>query len=105
GTLSQDKNELLFSEFGINYNEEPEIFKKGSVVIRDKELIDVVDSKGVVTKRTKTIVKVVHRDIIKEKFWDEHPEILRGKVTRSERKALLQEQREVELAAEPEASL
>ncbi|KAJ1884149.1 tRNA-His guanylyltransferase, partial [Kickxella alabastrina] len=105
GTLSQDKNELLFSEFGINYNDEPEIFKKGSVVIRDKELIDVVDSKGVVTKRTKIIVKVVHRDIIKEKFWDEHPEILRGKVTRSERKALLQEQREVELAAEPEASL
>lgn len=35
GTLSADKNEILFSKFHINYNNEPEIFKKGSVVFRD----------------------------------------------------------------------
>lgn len=35
GTVSSDKNELLFSRFGINYNNEPEIYKKGSVVFRD----------------------------------------------------------------------
>lgn len=34
GTLAADKNEILFSKFGINYNNEPEIFKKGSVVYR-----------------------------------------------------------------------
>jgi tRNA(His) guanylyltransferase len=35
GTLASDKNEILFSRFGINYNNEPEIYKKGSVVFRD----------------------------------------------------------------------
>lgn len=35
GTLAADKNEILFSRFKINYNNEPEIFKKGSVVFRD----------------------------------------------------------------------
>ena len=35
GTLAKDKNEILFSRFGINYNNEPEMYKKGSVVFRD----------------------------------------------------------------------
>jgi tRNA(His) guanylyltransferase len=35
GTYSADKNEILFSKFSINYNNEPEMFKKGSVVFRD----------------------------------------------------------------------
>ena len=35
GTLAADKNEILFSRFNMNYNNEPEIYKKGSVVFRD----------------------------------------------------------------------
>ena len=35
GTFSNDKNELLFSRFGINYNDEDAIWRKGSVVFRD----------------------------------------------------------------------
>lgn len=35
GTVSSDKNEILFSRFGINYNNEPEIYRKGSCVYRD----------------------------------------------------------------------
>lgn len=35
GTVSSDKNELLFTRFGINYNNEPEMYKKGSVIFRD----------------------------------------------------------------------
>ncbi|CAO2657987.1 Nn.00g072470.m01.CDS01 [Neocucurbitaria sp. VM-36] len=35
GTVSSDKNEILFKEFGINYNNEPEFFKKGTVLYRD----------------------------------------------------------------------
>lgn len=35
GTVSGDKNEILFSKFKINYNNEPEMYKKGSVVFRD----------------------------------------------------------------------
>ncbi|KAF1851499.1 Thg1-domain-containing protein [Cucurbitaria berberidis CBS 394.84] len=35
GTVSSDKNEILFKDFGINYNNEPECFKKGTVLYRD----------------------------------------------------------------------
>ncbi|OAL54041.1 Thg1-domain-containing protein [Pyrenochaeta sp. DS3sAY3a] len=35
GSVSSDKNEILFKEFGINYNNEPECFKKGTVLYRD----------------------------------------------------------------------
>ena len=35
GSVAADKNEILFSRFKINYNNEPEIYKKGSVVFRD----------------------------------------------------------------------
>ncbi|EXJ68625.1 uncharacterized protein A1O5_08419 [Cladophialophora psammophila CBS 110553] len=35
GTVSSDKNEILFSRFGINYNDEPDMYKKGSVVLRE----------------------------------------------------------------------
>jgi tRNA(His) 5'-end guanylyltransferase len=40
GTVSSDKNELLFKEFGINYNNEPDCFKKGTVLYRDVSLSD-----------------------------------------------------------------
>ncbi|KAL7780184.1 hypothetical protein CFE70_010206 [Pyrenophora teres f. teres 0-1] len=35
GTVSSEKNEILFKEFGINYNNEPDCFKKGTVLYRD----------------------------------------------------------------------
>lgn len=35
GSVSGDKNEILFKRFGINYNNEDEMYKKGSVVFRD----------------------------------------------------------------------
>ena len=38
GTVSADKNEILFSRYGINYNNELEMFRKGSVVFREYEL-------------------------------------------------------------------
>ena len=33
GTLSGEKNEILFSEFRINYNEEPAQFRKGTTLV------------------------------------------------------------------------
>ncbi|CAI8508566.1 unnamed protein product [Hanseniaspora opuntiae] len=41
GTLSKDKNEILFKECGINYNDEPEIFKKGSLINKKGEILHV----------------------------------------------------------------
>ncbi|ETN41767.1 uncharacterized protein HMPREF1541_03704 [Cyphellophora europaea CBS 101466] len=37
GTVSSDKNEMLFSRFGINYNNEPDMYRKGSCVFREYE--------------------------------------------------------------------
>eukprot|EP00347_Sterkiella_histriomuscorum_P017049 403350856 len=34
GTLTKDKNEIMFTEFGINYNNIDEIFKRGSIWLR-----------------------------------------------------------------------
>lgn len=33
GTVSSDKNELLFTEFGTNYNDLPQMHRKGTVII------------------------------------------------------------------------
>ncbi|PHH92838.1 hypothetical protein CDD83_4510 [Cordyceps sp. RAO-2017] len=99
GTLASDKNEILFSRFQINYNNEPDMFRKGSVVFRDYELVDpeshqVADemdnlaepaqqSKSQTEKerrrRSKARVVVEHLDIIKDEFWDMRPWILSNK--------------------------
>nr|CAH8849294.1 unnamed protein product [Trichobilharzia regenti] len=63
GTLSSDKNELLFSQFNCNYNNEPELYRKGTVLFRNKE------------GKHCTIEKA-NIDIIKDEFWDKHPHIL-----------------------------
>lgn len=34
GTVTKEKNELLFTRFGINYNAMPEVFRKGSIVYK-----------------------------------------------------------------------
>ena len=39
GTVAADKNGILFSRFGINYNNEPEMYRKGSVVFREVRLL------------------------------------------------------------------
>ncbi|CCF58972.1 hypothetical protein KAFR_0F03760 [Kazachstania africana CBS 2517] len=46
GTLSSDKQEILFKDCGINYNNEPEMFKKGSLITNKGEIlhIDVIKS-------------------------------------------------------------
>ena len=91
GTLSAEKNEILFSRFGINYNNEPEMYKKGSIVIREtKELIlQRMNSRPdtISTSLTKKQVEemtdgtyetvVLHCDVIRDKpFWEEHPTLL-----------------------------
>jgi len=54
GTLSGDKNEMLFTEFNINYNTEPEFFKKGTTLIRDsyEEIVSKKDKDGNRTSET-----------------------------------------------------
>ncbi|MCJ1333966.1 tRNA-His guanylyltransferase [Thelotrema lepadinum] len=95
GTVSSDKNEILFSKFGINYNNEPERFKKGTIVYRNYENehgnesqpLDTTSSKDhKVTSKTqrekerkrkqKAQITVDNVDIIKDTFWDGKPWLL-----------------------------
>ncbi|AOA61351.1 tRNA(His) guanylyltransferase [Komagataella phaffii CBS 7435] len=87
GTLSSDKNEILFTELGINYNDEAEIYKKGTVLIREWELKDDQPSlnERELSKRQKdrlrkkfrkAKIQKYHIDIINEGFWNERPWLL-----------------------------
>ncbi|TVY18958.1 tRNA(His) guanylyltransferase [Lachnellula arida] len=101
GSVAADKNEILFSRFKINYNNEPDMYKKGSVVFRDYELVEpgsvseVVDEDSAKTieqlelsktqeekdrkRRAKAIITVQHVDIIKDEFWERRPWLLSNK--------------------------
>ena len=35
GTVASDKHEILYSEFKMNYNNEADVFKKGSIIYRE----------------------------------------------------------------------
>lgn len=75
GTLSSDKNELLHSSFNINYNNLPEIYRKGSVLIKQEIDFKTLNQKGVEVVRKKKVVTILHADIIYNKFWEEHSEL------------------------------
>uniref|UniRef100_A0A8C4Q403 tRNA(His) guanylyltransferase n=1 Tax=Eptatretus burgeri TaxID=7764 RepID=A0A8C4Q403_EPTBU len=93
GTMTGDKNEILFSEFGTNYNKEPEVFRKGTTLIWQKAekktvtqlpktQVSRLDELGSAStylsksqKRHRAVV-ALNVDIIGEDFWQEHQEIL-----------------------------
>lgn len=76
GTLTDFKNELLFTEFGINYSNLPQRFRKGSVVVRQESEVTTTNSSGEQVKRMKRLPTVLHVDLIRDEFWREHPDIL-----------------------------
>ncbi|KAK0751476.1 tRNA guanylyltransferase [Schizothecium vesticola] len=100
GTYSADKHEILFSRFSVNYNNEPEILRKGSVIFRDYELVEPDSTQNIMLeveklaepvqqsktqaekdkkKRAKAPIVVQHLDIIKDDFWDRRPWLLSNK--------------------------
>lgn len=107
GTVAGDKNEILYSRFGINYNNEDVMFRKGTVVYRayddeggqqrgedgerksGKEGANTdgvrleAPSKTQMEKERKRKVKariaVEHVDIIGDAFWEARPYILAGR--------------------------
>ncbi|XP_062331823.1 probable tRNA(His) guanylyltransferase isoform X1 [Osmerus eperlanus] len=84
GTLAADKNEILFSEFDINYNKEPLVHRKGTALIWEKHEETVTkrvklpneEEKEVQVVRPRRRVHAHHCDLIGEEFWEEHPDIL-----------------------------
>lgn len=69
GTFSADKHELLFSQFGINYNNELELFKKGTTLLRKKV-------KHPMKSKSKQIVLPLNVDMIADSFWAMNNEVL-----------------------------
>ncbi|XP_067044106.1 probable tRNA(His) guanylyltransferase isoform X2 [Acropora muricata] len=76
GTVSSDKNEILFSEFNINYNNLPQMYRKGSVLIWEKMSDPSDSSQGNNFQKTRRQVALRHTDIIGDTFWNEHGDIL-----------------------------
>lgn len=76
GTLSSDKNEILFKEFNINYNNEPIMFRKGTTLLRKK--VKLADGKSL------SLIVPVFEDMIGDKFWETHTELLDSKVKHSD---------------------
>lgn len=69
GTFAKDKNEILFQRFGINYNEENAIYRKGSVIFGD---YGSDRSNG----KARSRIETAHVDIMKDDFWTAHPWLL-----------------------------
>ncbi|KAF9809508.1 hypothetical protein SFRURICE_020805 [Spodoptera frugiperda] len=69
GTVSADKNEILFQEFQINYNNEPEIFKRGTLLVRKTIPNNNLDKQN-------NVIVDTHDDMLKDRFWTEHKIIL-----------------------------
>lgn len=69
GTLSSDKNEILFSEFNINYNNEHVMFRKGSTLLKKKV-------KHPNNGKLRTVIVPLHVDMIQDCFWLTNQEIL-----------------------------
>ncbi|TFK99497.1 tRNAHis guanylyltransferase [Pterulicium gracile] len=83
GTISSQKQEILFSRFGVNYSKVPERFRKGSVIVRDlisePQPESNVEGDGGHThsprkkrkdkSKPQYTIQILHCDIIKDDFW------------------------------------
>jgi tRNA(His) guanylyltransferase len=76
GTVSADKNEILFAQFQINYNNLPQLFRKGSVLYRKRVEEEITAKDGKPSVRLRWRVVCEHRDIIGDEFWRDNPHLL-----------------------------
>ncbi|XP_017841503.2 probable tRNA(His) guanylyltransferase [Drosophila busckii] len=72
GTLSAAKNELLFTEFGINYNNVPAMYRKGTILMRKR----VHEADQTDKDKGRQVIVPLHEDLIGAAFWKKHSEIL-----------------------------
>ncbi len=79
-TQAAEKNEILFRDFNINYNNEPEIFRRGSVILKRDVEVSVLDKRtGESKKRKKRKVVIVHEDMVASEFWLNNAHLLSSK--------------------------
>jgi tRNA(His) guanylyltransferase len=68
-TDSGAKNELLFSKYGINYNNLPAMFRKGTTMYWGTEQREETGRNGQPTVRNRRVVVITHEDIIQDDFF------------------------------------
>eukprot|EP00455_Lapot_gusevi_P030251 TRINITY_DN3250_c0_g1_i2.p1 TRINITY_DN3250_c0_g1~~TRINITY_DN3250_c0_g1_i2.p1 ORF type:complete len:342 (+),score=52.17 TRINITY_DN3250_c0_g1_i2:43-1068(+) len=68
-TDSGGKNEILFSQFNINYNTLPAMHRKGTILVRTKVPQEVLTPTGETHIRMKNTVITTHEDLISDAFW------------------------------------
>lgn len=79
-TLSDFKNEMLFTQFNSNYSKIEPIFRKGSLILKRKgvdpeklqKMEEIAKLKGntkISMPREKLILEVLHEDLIEEDLW------------------------------------
>lgn len=85
GTVSAQKHEILFSRFGINYNDLDALYRRGSILLREElesagstpteaAAAETTASKPQSSaKKRKTVLplRMVHEDMLKDKWWTE----------------------------------
>ncbi|GAB1604501.1 probable tRNA(His) guanylyltransferase, partial [Argonauta hians] len=79
GTMSSDKNELLFSEFNINYNNLPEIYRKGTILLqqkitRESQSLEPTCNKD--SKKYQPRILSCNIDMIGKQFWIDYSYLL-----------------------------
>nr|XP_027078826.1 tRNA(His) guanylyltransferase 1-like isoform X2 [Coffea arabica] len=75
GTQKQEKNEILFQQFGVNYKDLPSIFRQGSCAFKT-EVEDIVKYKenGAPVKRLRKKITLTHSEnVAGRSFWNVHP--------------------------------
>ncbi|XP_059642588.1 tRNA(His) guanylyltransferase 2-like [Cornus florida] len=74
GTQKQEKNELLFQQFGINYKKLPSMFRQGSCVLKTQaeDIVKYKDNGTPVRRLRKKVIVVHSENIAARSFWSEH---------------------------------
>lgn len=67
GTVSSQKNEILFSKYSINYGKLPALYRKGTTIAWDPQ--KVMLSKGNKSPQRTPRLRILHIDIIGKSFW------------------------------------
>lgn len=79
GTGKKEKHDLLFEQFGVNYEKLPVMVRQGSCILKT-QVEDIVkyNENGAPIKRLRKKASIVHsKNIAGKSFWNEHPKLLK----------------------------
>ncbi|PWN34498.1 tRNAHis guanylyltransferase [Meira miltonrushii] len=74
GTVSSDKNEILYNRFQVNYDKLPAMFRKGTTLAWDARPEKLNEGEGAQEKKPEKVkarLRTLHVDIIGSHFWSE----------------------------------